>query len=467
MDTIEQLLTRGVDAIYPNREAFEKILRSGQKLRIYQGFDPTGTQLHIGHMVGLRKLAQLQQLGHHVIFVIGDGTGQAGDPSGKSKSRAHHAFTLSSHENTPGTLKKMLEPFEQEGISLEEIKSQKINGEISFKIIVDEKKYNHEVVARVIRSLGSQGFFTNAQLRENAKNYIQQASKIINFEGDNPVEILYNGDWLNKLNLEDVLHIAGRFSLQQLIERDLFQERMKKGEEVNMREFLYPLLQAYDSVVLNVDLEVGGSDQMFNMLCGRTLAKNILNKEKFILTTPLLADSHGVKIGKSEGNAIALTDQPASLFGKIMSLSDDVIVKGLEYLTDVPMDDIHQISTSIQNGQNPMQFKKMLAFEVIKQLNDKEAAQTAQKEFETRFQEGKLSESDLPLKSMSDFVQTTSILETLVVAGITESNSEARRLIDQHAVKINDTVVTSSKEEIHLKPGDIIRAGRKAIKIKE
>jgi len=175
MDAIDILLTRGVDGIYPSHDALEKVLRSGKKLKLYQGFDPSGTQFHIGHAVGLRKLRQWQDLGHHVIFLIGDGTGQAGDPSGKTRSRGK--------------------------------------------------------------------FLTNEELRQNAKDYVLQAKKIVRFDGPNPAEILYNGDWLNKLTLVDILDIAGHFSWQQLAERDLYQERIKSGEELNFREALYPLLQ--------------------------------------------------------------------------------------------------------------------------------------------------------------------------------------------------------------------------------
>src|SRR3989344_3164145 len=251
MDKIEELLTRGVDKIYPSKEEHEKVLRSGKKLKLYQGFDPTGTELHIGHMVGLRKLRQWQDLGHHVIFLIGDGTGQAGDPSGKTRAR--------------------------------------------------EK------------------FLTNEELRRNAVDYIKQAGKIVRFEGKNPVEILFNGDWLNKLTLVEILNIMDHVSFQQIFERDLFQERIKKGEEIKFREFFYPLLQGYDSVSMGVDLELGGSDQTFNMLVGSKLVSEMLHKDKFVMTTPLLTDSRGVKIGKTEGNVIALTDSPNDLFGKIMA----------------------------------------------------------------------------------------------------------------------------------------------------
>ena len=247
MDAIDHLLTRGVDRIYPSREALEKVLRSGKKLRLYQGFDPTGTQLHIGHAVAMRKLREWQDLGHHVIFLIGDGTGQAGDPSGKTKSR--------------------------------------------------EK------------------FMTREELRANARDYVKQASKIVRFDGDNPVEILYNSDWLNTLTLVDILEILQHFSWQQLSERDLFDVRRKRGEEINMREFIYPVLQGYDSVAMNVDLEMGGTDQTFNMLAGRHLVKAMQGREKFVMTVPLLADAKGVKIGKTEGNVIGLTDPPNDFYG--------------------------------------------------------------------------------------------------------------------------------------------------------
>lgn len=306
---VRELLSRGVDKIYPSKEALEETLNSGKTLKLYQGFDPTGDKLHLGHLVGLRKLSDWQALGHKVIFVIGDGTGQAGDPSGKTKSR--------------------------------------------------EK------------------FFTQEELRKNATDYVKQAEKIVRFDGKNPVEIRFNGDWLGELKLADILNIAGNFSWQQLAERDLFQERIKSGETLNLREALYPLLQAYDSVALDVDLEVGGSDQTFNMLFGRSLLKSMKGKEKFVMTTPLLADSSGKKIGKTEGNAIALNDKPSDLYGKIMSLPDEVIVKCFECLTRIPMDEVEEIEKSMRAGENPMQYKKQLAFQIVADLNDKESAEEA------------------------------------------------------------------------------------------
>ncbi len=340
-DKIDELLTRGVDTVYPTTETLEKVLRSKKKLTLYQGFDPTGIQMHIGHMVGFRKLAQFQKLGHHVIFLIGDGTGLAGDPSGKTRAREQ--------------------------------------------------------------------FLSRDELRKNALDYVKQASKLVDFDGENPVEIKYNGDWLTTLTLQDILEIAGNFTLQQLEERDLFEKRKKEGQPINMREFLYPLLQGYDSVAMEVDLELGGSDQMFNMLAGRQLVQNMLHKEKFVMTTPLLTDSQGRKIGKTEGNVIALNDKPEELFGKIMSLSDDVIVHGLEYLTDVPMGEIERIANEIKNGGHPVDYKKKLAYEIVKQLNDEKAAQSSQDYFERTVQ-NKQMPTDIPTITIHEIMDLSPML---------------------------------------------------------
>lgn len=396
MDRIEELLTRGVDTIYPTKEELKKVLQTEKKLKLYQGFDPTGTQLHIGHMVGFRKLRQWQDLGHHVIFLIGDGTGQAGDPSGKTKSREH--------------------------------------------------------------------FFNREQLRKNATDYVKQASKIVRFDGDNPVEIMFNGDWLNELKLIDILEIAGNFTLQQLAERDLFQERMKRNEPVNLREFLYPLLQGYDSVAMDVDLEIGGSDQTFNMLAGRTLLKAMKNKDKFVMTTPLLTDSEGRKIGKTEGNVIALTDSPEDLFGKIMGLSDNVIVNGLEYLTDIPMQEIKEIARSLTDGENPVKYKKQLAFEIIKQLHNKEAAEKASGHFERTVQNKEMP-TEIPEYSYSN--KTGSLVELLIEAGLVLSKSEGKRLIEQGGVAVDEEIIEDVNAPFAGIDGSVVRVGkRKFVKIK-
>ncbi len=391
---IFELLNRGVDRVYPTKEALEQILRSGKKIKLYQGFDPTGDKLHLGHMVGLRKLAQWQALGHHVIFLIGDGTGQAGDPTGKMKTR--------------------------------------------------EK------------------FFTQDELRKNATDYIKQASKIVRFDGNNPVEIRFNGDWLNKLSIPEFLEIAGYFSWQQLGERDLFQERIKKGETLNFREALYPLLQAYDSVAMDVDLELGGSDQTFNMLCGRTLMKSMKGKDKFVMTTPLIADKSGKKIGKSEGNAIALNDKPEDLFGKIMAFPDEVIVQCLECLTPTPMEEIKTISEGMETGVNPIIYKKRLAFEIVKELNDATSAQRAQDIFESTFSKGGVPDDVLEIS----VAHGTLLVDVLLSEKIVESKTEFRRLVGEGAITFMETEEKISDTTIDATHGVYKIGKRRFIKIK-
>ena len=371
----------------------EKVLRSDKKLTLYQGFDPTGTQLHIGHMSGLMKLHQFQNLGHKVIFLIGDGTGQAGDPSGKTKAR--------------------------------------------------------------------DTFFTRDELRKNAIDYVKQASKIVRFEGENAAEIKYNSDWLNKLSLPEILDLIGHVSWQQLAERDLFQERIKSGETLNLREAIYPLLQGYDSVAMKVDLEIGGSDQTFNMLIGRQLVKDYLNKEKFVLTTSLLTDSDGKKIGKTEGNVTAITAPANDLYGMVMSLGDDVIAKCFENLTEISMAKVREMEKKIQAGKNPMVFKKQLAFELTKMLNDEKAAQGAQENFEKTVQSGEMP-TDIPTFKVTASKQ---LLDIIVEANLVTSKSEARRLVEQGAVEVDGKKV---RENLELSPtdGTIIKAGkRKFIKL--
>lgn len=458
-DKITELLTRGVDRILPNREELEKVLLSGKKLTLYQGFDPTGAHLHIGHMVGLRKLKQFQELGHHVIFLIGTATVQAGDPSGKKAEREKtYSFIVGSREDKPGTLRKIAELFEVAGVNMATIDSHKTNEGITFRIGV-AKNTPTDTMDSLRKSLVNQGFFISDEFRENAKSYAEQAGKIIKLKGENAVEIRYNGDWLNKLSFADILNITSHFSQQQLSERDLFQERIKAGESVNLREFLYPVLQAYDSVAMNVDLEVGGTDQTFNMLAGRTLVRTMQKRDKFVMTTPLLTDASGSKIGKTEGNVIGLTDKPEDLFGKLMSLSDDVIIKGFEYLTDVPMDDVREIEKKLKEGSNPIEFKKKLAFEIVKDLNDEEAAKRARDFFEKTVQNRELPE-EIPTVNLNPN-EHKQISELLVDFGLAESRSEAKRLVEQGGVLVNDELVASPNQEIIPEDNMIIKAGKR------
>ncbi len=384
-DKISELLTRGVDKIYPTKELLEEVLRSGKKLRLYQGFDPTGTQLHIGHMVGFRKHRQWQDLGHEVIFLIGDGTGEAGDPTGKKKTRER--------------------------------------------------------------------FFTSEELRENAKGYLDQASKIVRFDGPNPIKVLYNGDWLNKLTKTEILNIAEHFSVQQLIERDMFQERLKNKETINLREFLYPLLQAYDSVAMDVDLELGGSDQTFNMLAGRMLMKAMKNKEKFVMTTPLLTDSKGVKIGKSEGNVIGLTDPAPELFGKIMSLPDDSIIPMFTLLTDVPIEEIQKFDLK----KDAMVLKKKVASLLVEQLHDEASAKSAEEAFANTFQKKEIPDEMEEIKAKAGEL----LSEVLVKNKILPSKSEWRRLVEGGGVHDLEKNSTVTDQNIKISENLTLKIGKK------
>lgn len=396
MDKIEELLTRGVDKIYPSREALENVLRSGKKLKLYQGFDPTGDKLHIGHMVGLMKLKQWQDLGHHVIFLIGDFTAMVGDPSGKYSAR---------------------------------------------------KVLTHEETLR------------------NARDYKKQASKILDFDGKNPAEVRFNGDWLGKISAIEFLRIAGNLTYSQVVERDMFQERIKQGQDVYANEFLYPVMQAYDSVAMDVDLELGGRDQMFNMLMGRKLMRHMLRKEKFVMTTVLLQDSEGNKIGKTEGNTIDLTDEPSNLYGKVMALPDEVIVTCFECLTTIPLDDVRGIAKAIEEGKNPIIYKKKLAFEIVKQLNDEKSAKEAQEHFEKTVQKQELPQN-IPVHEYHGD-REANVIDLLVKTQLVPSRSEARRLVEQGAVEIDNQRVTSYESRVTIRDGIIIRAGkRKYVRIK-
>ncbi|MDP2812809.1 MAG: tyrosine--tRNA ligase, partial [bacterium] len=265
---IQELLSRGVENIYPNKEFLEKALKSGKRLSLYLGIDPTGPTLHIGHIIPMEKLRQFQELGHKIILLIGDFTGMVGDPTDKTATR---------------------------------------------KVLSRE------------------------QVLKNAKDYKKQAATILDFKGTNKVELKYNSAWHKKTNFSEVMKLSSNFTVQQLLERDMFQERIKAEKPIHLHEFMYPVLQAYDSVAMDVDGEVGGNDQTFNMLSGRTLMKLMTGKEKFVITTKLLVDPSGKKMGKTEGNMLALNDSAKDMFGKVMSWTDGMIVEAYELCTRLPM----------------------------------------------------------------------------------------------------------------------------------
>ncbi len=385
MDKIDELLTRGVSQIIPNKEDLEKELRSGKKLRLYTGIDPTGSQVHIGHTAWMWKLRAFQDLGHEVIVLIGDFTGMIGDPSGKSDAR---------------------------------------------KILTKE------------------------EVDKNAETYKEQIGKIIRFDGPNAATIRRNSEWHGKMSALEMAQNMSYLTFAQVLERDMFQERLKSGKDLYISEFLYPFMQGYDSVAMDVDLEVGGSDQLFNMMTGRDLMHKMKRKNKFVMGLRLITDASGNKIGKTEGNAIAITGKPEVLYGQIMSLPDEVITSIFESCTNVPLD-------QIPHDGHPMENKKKLAWQIVFQYNNKQDANAAQKHFESTVQAGE-TPTDIPSISISNLKSKT-IVDVLVETGLASSKSEAKRLIEQHGVRINNQ---ESMINDQVKNGDIINVGaRKFVKV--
>ena len=361
-EQINEFLIRGVETILPSREFVESQLNSDRQLTVYLGIDPTGPTLHIGHAIAMKKLAQLQNLGHKIILLMGDFTAKIGDPTDKLAARK----TLTAEE-----------------------------------------------------------------IAENLKNYKQQASKIISFEGENAAEIKFNADWLGKMNFADVLELASKTTVQRMLDRDMFQKRIEEGKPIYVHEFMYPLMQGQDSVAMMVDGEIGGNDQLFNMLMGRELLKEH-GKEKFVVTVKLLADPTGKKMGKSEGNMITLDDSADSMFGKIMSWGDGMIIGGFELCTNIPREQILEIELALQNGENPIQFKKQLAREIITLYHSADQAIDAQNNWERTFSEGGLP--DVVPEITGEHGKLLS--EILVQNGYLESKTEFRRLTDEGGVKI-------------------------------
>lgn len=306
---------------------------------------------------------------------------------------------------------------------------------------------------------------TREQILANAKDYKKQASKILDFDNkDNPIEIKFNSQWLAKMNLKDAVELASYFTEQQMVQRDMFKRRIKNDQPISLHEFLYPLMQGYDSVAMDVDLEVGGTDQIFNMLAGRTLMEKMKHKEKFVLAVPLLTDAQGTKIGKTEGNVIAICAEPDNLYGKIMTLGDDVIVKTFEYCTDVPMEKIHEMEKDLKSGKNPRDYKAQLAYEIVKQYNSEEDAKKAEAEFKKIFANKEKPTDILEVKIPSTKFQIPNLLVEIKLA---KSKAEAQRLVKMGGVKINDKKIMDWKQGVTLKNGDIIQVGkRNFVKIK-
>jgi len=359
---IEEVISRAVAEILPNQASFLARLEKG-KIRLYLGIDPTGSNLHLGHSVVLRKLQQFANLGHEVILLIGNGTVKIGDPTGRDESRP---------------------------------------------VLTDE------------------------QIEENFSTWKAQASKILNFD---LIQIKRNGDWLDKLSFPEMIKIMAKTTVQQLMERDMFQERLKRGLPIHGHEIIYPLMQGYDSVALDVDLEIGGTDQTFNMMMGRTLQKAYHNKEKWVLTTPIINGTDGRKMSKSFNNFVALTEQPNDMYGKLMRVADEMIVTYFSLLTDVHQEEIELMTQDMTNGGNPMLWKKQLAWEITSMYHSAAAADSAQQNFENTVQ-NKQVDTATEIKK-TDLNQLTALAIVVKLTG--ESSSQARRLIEQGAFTLLPT----------------------------
>ena len=388
------ILKRGCEEIINEAELklrLEKSLKENKPLKIKLGIDPTGTDLHIGHAVPLRKLKQFQELGHTVQFLIGTFTARIGDPTGKSETR------------------KMLTP---------------------------------------------------EDIQKNIATYLEQVFLILDSE---KTEILYNAYWLEKLSLQDFLGLLSQFTVAQMISREDFAKRLAENKPVSLVEFMYPILQGYDSVAMKCDIELGATEQKFNILKGRDLQKNFGMDPQICMLLPILEGLDGVeKMSKSLNNYISITDTPNDMFGKIMSISDDLMFRYYEIITDIPLEEIAQLKADMENGTlHPMEIKKRLGSEVVAIYHNKEEGLKAREWFENVFSKKNL---DVELPEVELEYTETGVIDILVKhLNLLSSTSEARRLIQQGGLKINDEPVRDINYMVTPEAGMIIRAGKKKI----
>ncbi len=363
VEAIEQI-SRGTEEILLEDGLIKK-LQLGRPLRIKAGFDPTAPDLHLGHTVLINKLRLFQQLGHEVIFLIGDFTGMIGDPTGKSATR---------------------QPL------------------------------------------------TREQVVENAASYKQQIFKILDEE---KTRVVFNSEWMSEMGAAELVQLAASHTVARMLERDDFNKRYKNGQPIAVHEFLYPLIQGYDSVVLEADVELGGTDQKFNLLVGRQLQEQHGQEPQVVITMPILEGLDGVqKMSKSLGNYIGITDAPDEMFGKIMSISDTLMWRYFELLSFRPMDEIQAFQKQVDEGANPRDIKFLLAQEIIARFHNEDAATQARENFIARFQKGAMPD-EMPEKTLMLSDESLGIASLLRDAGLVQSTSEAMRMIKQNAVKID------------------------------
>lgn len=379
-------LSRGCQEILPNDE-FIKKLKENKILNIKAGFDPTATDLHLGHTVLLQKLKQFQDAGHNVIFLIGDFTATIGDPTGKNITRKPLTFD---------------------------------------------------------------------EVQSNAKTYTEQVFKILQPE---KTIVKFNSTWLNNLTPAQLIELAATHTVARMLERDDFQQRYQQNQPIAIHEFLYPLLQGYDSVVLNADLELGGTDQKFNLLMGRELQKHFGKPQQVIMTMPLLEGTDGVKkMSKSLNNYIAINETPENMFGKIMSISDDLMWRYIELLSSMPIVDINSLKLAVNEGKNPRDVKIDFAKEIITRFHGNEAAAKAQNDFIARFQQGQVPQNISEYTLDAD--TAGSIVQILKNIGLTQSTSEGLRLIKQGAIKINGEKISNQDLKLELNTQHLIQVGK-------
>lgn len=384
-----ETIKRGSVDLVNEAELIEK-LKKGRPLRIKAGFDPTSPDLHLGHTVLMQKLAQFQELGHTIVFIIGDFTSKIGDPSGRSATRPP---------------------------------------------------------------------LSDSEISANLKTYVEQASKILDME---KVELRYNSEWLAKMNFADVLKLASQYTVARMMEREDFKNRFAAGSPLGIHEFLYPLMQGHDSVAVKADVELGGTDQIFNLLMGRDLQREAKQEPQVVLTMPLLVGTDGVqKMSKSYGNYIGITDSPRDMFGKIMSISDDLMWSYYELLSDLSLNEIKELKEELVVGKlHPKIAKENLAMEIIERFHSEEDAVSARDEFERVFaKKGRPDEiEEIKISTQNEKVF---LVDLIVEAKLCPSKSEARRMISQHAVEVDEKKIDDIKNEISTKKNVMIKVGKR------
>ena len=393
------IIKSGCSELLPEAELLSK-LKKKKQLRVKWGADPSAPDIHLGHTVVIRKLRAFQDLGHKVIFIIGDFTGMIGDPSGKSETR-------------PALTKKEVE--------------------------------------------------------KNARTYREQVFKILD---PKRTEVVYNSKWLSKLTLEDVIKLAGKYTVARMLERDDFIKRYTEQRPISIHEFLYPLIQGYDSVMVKSDVEIGGTDQKFNLLVGRELQREFKEEPQVIMTMPLLEGLDGVaKMSKSLNNYIGVTDSPSEIYGKTMSIPDSLMMKYYTLLTGLSKSELDDIALQLKNNSlHPMDAKKRLARRLVSDFYGKASAEKAEKEFKNVFREGGLPE-DIPEVRISakDLAADGSIWfpKLLVLTGQNDSTSSAARLIEQGGAEVNGIVIKDKQYKVVVEDDMMIKAGkRKFVRLK-